>query len=323
VSDVAATSSGTSGDRGSVGLFGAGVIGSGWTAFYLARGYRVKVHDPAPEAEQRTRDYLDRTWPQVVRSAPGAPTSVAHERLTFESDVDAVAGVDIIHENGPESVERKQEIYGRIEASADDRALILSSSGGLMPSLLQADMSHPERLVVAHPLSPVYALPLVEILGGAKTSEQSLDTASEHLTTLGKHVIRLHKEVPGYLTNRLTFALVREAVHCLLEGVADAQAIEDAVVYGVTPRYVLGGALTSLAVAGGGDTGAESMTKVVTYFAPAIEEWWSDLGAPTMTQDVKDALVAAADAILGDRQLSDVVAERDAAVVEIVETFHS
>jgi 3-hydroxyacyl-CoA dehydrogenase len=297
-----------------VGLFGAGLIGSGWAAFYLGRGYRVLVHDPASDAEQRTRDYLDRTWEHVRRSAPDAAQQVPHGALSFLTASDAVADIALVHEQGPENLEVKQSIYRTIEQTANPKTLILSSSGGLMPSLLQAEMTHPDRLVVAHPLSPVYALPFVEILAGDHTSTETFEATAAHLSALGKHVVRLRREVPGYLVNRLTFALVREAVHCLLEGVADAQALEDAVVYGVAPRYIRVGALTSMAVAGG----AGGMENVVKYFAPAIDEWWADLGAPTMTQEVKDALVEAAKQIMGNRSIDDLVAERDAGVVDLV-----
>jgi 3-hydroxyacyl-CoA dehydrogenase len=302
-----------------VGLFGSGVIGSGWAAFYLARGYRAMIHDPAPEAEQRTREYLDRIWEHVRASFPGAPADAPHENLSFVTAAQATSGAKFVHEQGPENLQVKQRIYATIEESADPQTLILSSSGGLMPSLLQAEMKHPERLVVAHPLSPVYALPFVEILGGEKTSTAAYEAADEHLSGLGKNVIRLKREVPGYLVNRLTFAMVREAVHCLMEGVADAQAIEDAVIYGVTPRYVTAGPLTSLAVAGG----AGGMQNVVDYFAPAIDEWWSDLGSPTMTPEVKEVLLRAAAEIFRGRSVDEIVAERDAAVVEIANTFLS
>jgi carnitine 3-dehydrogenase len=195
--------------------------------------------------------------------------------------------------------------------------LILSSSGGLMPSDLQSQMDHPERLLVAHPLTPVYALPLVELLGGRLTAEAALERAAGHLSRLGKHVVRLRREVPAYLTNRLTFALLREAVHCLAEGVAEPQDIEDAVVYGITPRWIHGGAMTSLALAGGPD----GMRGAMGGFADAIDGWWADLGAPTMTPEVRQLLVRAADTILGDRDIAEVLAERDAATVAFAERF--
>ncbi len=306
------------GETGRVGLLGAGTIGSGWAATYLARGAAVVVHDPGADAESRTRGYLDRVWPLVRRAVSEAPAEVPHDQLAFVEEVAAVVDVDVVHESGPESVELKRAIYARVEVDAEPGLVILSSSGGLMPSVLQAEMSHPERLVVAHPLSPVYALPLVEVLGGELTSAAALDEAENRLTRLGKHVVRLRREVPGYLTNRLTFALLREAVHCLAEGVAGPQEIEDAVVYGITPRWVKGGALTSLALAGG----PGGMRAVMSGFADAIDAWWDDLGTPTLTPEVRELLIDAADAILAERSFDEVLDERDAAAVALVERFH-
>jgi 3-hydroxyacyl-CoA dehydrogenase len=303
---------------GRVGLLGAGTIGSGWAALYLAQGWDVDIHDPGPQAEARARGYLDEIWPLVSRALPNAFDEVPQGHLRFVDEAEAVNGVDVAHESAPESVELKRAVYARIEAHADPELLVLSSSGGLMPSVLQAEMDHPSRLVVAHPLSPVYALPLVELLGGRATSAEAVDRAADHLTSLGKHVVRLRREVPGYLTNRLTFALLREAVHCLAEDVAGAQEIEDAVVHGVTPRWVMGGALTSLALAGG----PAGMRGVMANFADAIDGWWADLGAPTLDPSTRELLVRSADSLVGDRGFADLVAERDAATVAFVERFH-
>jgi len=302
-----------------VGLFGAGTIGGGWAATYLARGYEVLVFDPAASAEQRTRSYLDRVWGSVRRATPGTAASVPHADLRFVSADEAVHAVALVHENGPEDVAAKQAIFAVIEQSAPSDLVICSSSGGLMPSELQARMTHAHRLVVAHPLSPVYALPLVEVLGGRQTSEATIEFALAHLARLDKKPIRLRREVPGYLTNRLTFALLREAVHCLAEGVADAQSIEDAVVFGVTPRYAVGGPLTSLALAGG----QAGMKGAMDSFAPAIETWWSDLGSPHLTDEVKAILIEAADTVVGGRTMAEVVAERDKATVDVVALLHS
>jgi 3-hydroxyacyl-CoA dehydrogenase len=286
---------------------------------YLAHGWDVAVHDPGPVVESRTRGYINQIWPLVARAIPQAPDAAPHDRLTFVEEADAVTGVKVVHESAPESLDLKRAVYARLEAHADPELLVLSSSGGLMPSDLQSGMNHPARLVIAHPLSPVYALPLVELLGGEATSSEAIDRAAQHLTRLGKRVVRLRREAPAYLTNRLTFALLREAVHCLAEGVAGPQEIEDAVVYGVTPRWVKGGVLTSLALAGG----PAGMRGAMGSFADAIDAWWADLGAPTLDSATRELLVQSAEVVLSGRDFADVVAERDAATVAFVEQFHS
>jgi 3-hydroxyacyl-CoA dehydrogenase len=306
-------------DRAPVALFGAGTIGGGWAATYLARGWPVIVADPAADAPERLLGYLEASWPSVRESAPGVPREVPAQLIEFAAPGDgALGGVALVHESGPEDLEAKRGIYAALENEIGPGIPVLSSSGGLSPSALQAEMAHPERLVVAHPLSPVYALPLVEVVAGDATATHVVDLVVGHLRALGKRPVVLRREVPGYLTNRLTFALLREAVHCLVEGVADAQGIEDAVVYGITPRYLLGGPITSLALAGG----PGGMPAAMRSFAPAIEQWWADLGQPRLTEEVKSVLIEAAEQVLAGRPLAQVLAERDQAVVTTMQRLH-
>ncbi|WP_236787703.1 3-hydroxyacyl-CoA dehydrogenase NAD-binding domain-containing protein [Amycolatopsis sp. GM8] len=296
-----------------IGLVGAGTIGGGWAATYLARRRPVLVVDPVPDAFGRLTSYLDAVWPSVRRTVADTPATVPLDLLRLVPVADLGEAV-LVHENVPESVESKQDAYRGVEDVVGADVPILSSSGGLMPSELQAGMDHPERFVVAHPQSPVYALPLVEVLAGKATSPVVVDAVLAHLTGLGKRPVLLHREIPGYLTNRLTFAMLREATHLLAEGVVDARGIEDAVVHGITPRFLIGGPLTSLALAGG----PGGMRGAMRSFADTIEGWWSDLGRPHLDEDTRARLIAAADEILGDRTIGDVLAARDAAAVDVL-----
>lgn len=303
-----------------VALFGAGTIGGGWAATYLARGRRVVVIDPSPDIEQRLTGFLATVWASVRGTAPDAPADPPLDLLEFAAFGDPVLrDVTLVHESGPEDLSLKREIYRSLEAGIGPGVPVLSSSGGLSPTALQDGMAHPERFVVAHPLSPVYALPLVEVLGGEATSDSVVEEVVAQLRALDKKPVVLRREVPGYLTNRLTFALLREAVHCIAEGVVDAQGVEDAVVYGITPRWLLDGPIVSLALAGG----PGGMPSAMESFAPAIDAWWSDLGAPHVTDEVKAILVKAAEEALGGRTLPEVLAERDRAVVQTMPRLHA
>jgi 3-hydroxyacyl-CoA dehydrogenase len=295
-----------------VGLLGGGTVGGGWAATYLVRRRPVRLVDPAPGALERITGYLGAVWPSVRRTVPDAPDGPPLELLRLVP-VEELGPVSLVHENVPESVEAKQEAYRSIEPFVGADVPVLSSSGGLMPSELQARMDRPERFVVAHPQNPVYALALVEVLAGKATSADVVEDVLAHLTDLGKRPVLVRREVPGYLTNRLTFAMLREAVHLIAEGVVDARGLEDAVVHGITPRLLVGGPLTSLALAGGPD----GMRGAMRSFAPTIEQWWSDLGTPHLDDDVRARLIAAADEILGDRPITEVLAARDAAAVDL------
>lgn len=301
-----------------IGLVGGGTIGGGWAATYLARRRPVLVADPAPSALGRLTAYLEAVWPSVRRTVPDATPTVPRDLLHLVPVADLEMAA-LVHENVPESLDAKQDAYEAVEAAVAPGTPILSSSGGLMPSDLQARMGHPERLIVAHPQSPVYALPLVEVLPGKATSPSVVTAVLEHLTDLGKRPVLLRREVPGYLTNRLTFALLREATHLMAEGVVDARGIEDAVMHGITPRFLVGGPLTSLALAGGPD----GMRGAMRSFADTIEGWWSDLGTPHLDTATRARLIAAGDEVLGGRSIGDVLATRDAAAVALLALLHA
>jgi 3-hydroxyacyl-CoA dehydrogenase len=146
------------------------------------------------------------------------------------------------------------------------------------------------------------------------TSPAVVSAVLEHLTELGKRPVLLRREVPGYLTNRLTFAMLREVVHLIAEGVVDARGAEDAVVHGITPRFLVGGPVTSLALAGGPD----GMRGAMRSFGDTIDGWWSDLGTPKLDEATRARLIAAADEVLGERTIGDALAARDAAAVDVL-----
>jgi carnitine 3-dehydrogenase len=295
-----------------IGLLGMGSVGSGWAAIYLARGYDVLAHDPAPGAPERARLFLEATWPVLVQLG-AASESPPLDRLRFGSLAKA-ASADLLHENAPEVLGVKQELYAAIEREAGESTIICSSSGGLKPSELQAGMREPSRLVVAHPFNPPHLVPLVEVLGGARTAPAVVDWTMRFMERLGKKPIRLEREMTAYLTNRLQFALLREAVHCVVEGVASPGAIDDALRYGLAPRWAAVGALMTLTLAGG----PGGMPHVLDQFGDAIERWWGDLGQPTLTPEVRGKLVQAAAEITAGRPLPEWIERRDAKLVEIL-----
>ena len=300
-----------------VALLGLGTVGLGWAANYLAKGYSVRAFDPTPDTATKADQFLSAAWPSLralglsdLREYP------AHLLTIVNTSEDAVRTASFIHENGPEDAALKRSIYAEAEAAALPDAIIASSSGGLPPTPLQAEMLHPERFLIAHPFNPSHIVPLVEVLAGERTAPQTIDRMLVHLKSLGKHPIKLDREMPGYLTNRLQFALLREAINCLVEGVANAESIEDAVTYGLAPRWMVMGSLTTLTLAGG-DGG---MQRVLDSFSIAIEGWWKALGTPTMTVEVKDKLLAAAENLTAGRTLAEIAQTRDRNLVSILQS---
>jgi carnitine 3-dehydrogenase len=300
-----------------IGLVGTGSVGSGWAAIYLARGYTVIACDPAAGAEERLRAFIADTWDALQRIGFATERQIPHDRLTFVTNAGAVtAASDFVQENALENLPLKQKIYAEIEEAASPTLVIGSSTGGIPPTQLQAQMRHPERLVVCHPFNPPHLIPLIEIIGGEKTAPEAVDWALRFFTSLGKKPIRVDKEVTAFLTNRLQFALLREAVHCVAEGIASPQAIEDAMRYGLGPRWAVMGALTTFTLAGG-----EGGMKHVLTIAPELQKWMDACGTPQLTDPkVQDKLIAAADDITKGRPLSELIAWRNARLVDLLRT---
>jgi 3-hydroxyacyl-CoA dehydrogenase len=191
-------------------IIGTGVIGASWAALFLAKGLDVVATDIAPDAQDSLRHFVDAAWPALERLglAPGASPL----RLVFTADLTvALKGADLVQENGPERIDFKKQLYAQLDELLPSEVIIASSSSGLTMSEIQAGCpSHPERCVIAHPFNPPHLIPLVEIVGGAKTSEETIRRAAQFYTSLGKRTVRLHKEVPGHVANRLQAAVARE-----------------------------------------------------------------------------------------------------------------
>lgn len=298
-----------------IGLVGTGSVGSGWAAIYLARGYQVVACDPAPDAEDRLRAFVADTWDALQRIGFATADRVPDGNISFARDAGAVAASsDFVQENAPEDLALKQKVYSEIEEAAPETLVIGSSTGGIPPSPLQAKMRHPERLIVCHPFNPPHLVPLVEIIGGEKTAPEVVDWALRFFATLGKKPIRVDKEVTAFLTNRLQFALLREAIHCVAEGIASPQAIEDAMRYGLGPRWAVMGPLTTLTLAGG-----EGGMPHVLKMAPELQKWMDACGTPQVTSpEVQAGLIAAAEAITAGRSLPDIIAWRNERLVDLL-----
>jgi 3-hydroxyacyl-CoA dehydrogenase len=205
-----------------IAIIGTGVIGASWTALFLAKGLEVVATDVASNAEVALKRFVDAAWPALKRL--GLASGASQSKLTFTPDLaTAVKGADLVQENGPERIDFKRMLYGQLDELLPADVIIASSSSGLTMSEIHLGCpSHPERCVIGHPFNPPHLVPLVEIVGGAKTSEETIQRAWEFYSAMGKKPIRLNKEVPGHVANRLQSALSREVYHLVSEGVVSA-----------------------------------------------------------------------------------------------------
>jgi len=298
-----------------IAVIGTGVIGASWTALFLAKGMDVVATDIAPDAEASLRRFVDMAWPAMKRL--GLAPNASQSRLTFNADlVTAVKGADLVQENGPERIEFKRKLYGQLDEVLPPDVIIASSSSGLTMSEIQtACPSHPERCLIGHPFNPPHLIPLVEIVGGAKTSEDTIQRASEFYTALGKQTVRLHKEVPGHVANRLQAALAREVYHLVAEGVVSVADVDAALCWGPGLRWgVMGQVL--LNHLGGGQGGIEHFFQ---QFTGPITAWWKVLGSPQLTPELQQKLVDGVRAEAGSRSIDGLAAERDEVLLGLLE----
>ena len=298
-----------------VAIIGTGVIGASWASLFLARGLQVVATDVAPNAEAALKRFVESAWPALKKLglSPGA----AQSKLIFTADLaSAVKDADLVQENGPERIDFKKRLYGQLDELLPADTIIASSSSGLTMSEIQAGCpSHPERCVIGHPFNPPHLVPLVEIVGGAKTSEETIQRVVEFYTAMGKRTVRLRKEVPGHVANRLLAALSREVYHLVADGVVSAADADTALCWGPGLRWGIMGSLL-LNHLGGGQGGIEHFFE---QFTGPMTAWWKVLGQPVLTPDVQQKLIDSVRAEVGSRSIDELAAERDEMLLGLIE----
>jgi 3-hydroxyacyl-CoA dehydrogenase len=296
-----------------IAIVGTGTIGAGWATHYLARGFDVVATDPAPGAETALRAYVEAAWDAVTTLglSPGA----SPDRLTFTADMgDAVAGADFVQENAPERPDFKVKLFAAIDDATPPDAIIASSSSGITMSVIQSGCRHPERTVIGHPFNPPHLIPLVEVVGGTKTAPDTIEAAMSFYAAIGKRPIRLNKELPGHVANRLQAALYREVVYLLEQDVLDVADADDAVSWGPGLRWgVMGPNL--LWHLGGGEGGIRHFMDQL--MGPMAEGMWPTLGHPQMTPELEQKII---DGVLQEadgRSIDELAAQRDAMLLAL------
>ena len=294
---------------------GTGVIGNGWIARALARGWDVVAFDPAPEAPARTRAFVDNAWASLERQ--GLAEGASPARLTFVDSLEAaVAGADLIQENVPERLDLKREILAALDAAAAPEVLIGSSTSGFKPSDLQRDcVKAPGRVIVAHPFNPVYLLPLVELVGGEATEPAEVERAAALYRELEMRPLVVRREIEGHIADRLMEALWREALHLVNDGVATTEEVDAAVVYGCGLRWSLMGTFLTFHLAGG----ESGMRHMLEQFGPALKLPWTKLEAPELTEELIDRVVEGCEHQAAGRSVAELDRRRDDFLVELLD----
>ena len=298
-----------------IAIIGTGAIGASWSALFLAKGLEVIATDIAPDAEASLKRFVQAAWPALERLglAPGASQS----NLAFTADLPAaLRAADLVQENGPERIDFKKKLYRQLDELLPPDVIIASSSSGLTMSEIQsACRQHPERCVIGHPFNPPHLVPLVEIVGGTLTSEATIQRAAEFYDGLGRQTVRLRKEMPGHVANRLQAALAREVYYLVAEDVVSVADVDKALSWGPGLRWgIMGNVL--LNHLGGGQGGIEHF---FDQFTGPMTAWWKVLGSPELTPEVRRKLIAGLHAEVGPRTVSDLEAQRDDILLGLLE----
>ena len=300
-------------DTGHVAVLGTGVIGASWAALFLAAGKRVIAHDPADEAAEKLNSFVVKAWPDLHEL--GVARSLTPGKVEFgASAADAVRGADFIQESVPEVLEIKHRLYREIEPDLDPDTVIASSASGLMLSELQAGWKDPSRLLLGHPFNPPHLIPLVEVLGNELTGEGVIEAAESLYASVGKTTIRLRREVPGHVANRLQAAVWREAIHLAREGVASVEDIDRAITAGPGLRWALMGPTTLFHLA----AGEGGIGEFCNRYGPSFVRWWQDLGNPEFDQETRRVVEEGLANLQDAQSVEDLSVERDRKLLAIL-----
>jgi carnitine 3-dehydrogenase len=298
---------------GRAGVVGAGVIGGGWALHFLRMGLDVDVYDPAPGAERDLLRTLEETWPLLERL--GLREGAGPGRLSFHSDLaGAVGDADVVQENAPENGPVKRDVLAAIDRVARPDAVIASSTSGFAMTTLQADCTHPERCVVGHPFNPPYLIPLVEVVGGERTDPAAVDWLAAFYAAVGKRPLRLSRELPGFVGNRLQEAVWREALHMVATGEATVEEIDEAMAFGPGLRWAQMGPCLTFHLAGG----SGGMAHMLDHFGPALLEPWTRLQAPPLTAELRDRMVEGCLREAEGRSIAELERRRDEFLAELL-----
>ena len=269
-----------------IAIVGTGVIGASWAAYYLSRGFDVVATDPAPGAEANLRKYVEDAWPALSKS--GVAAGGSPDRLTFSSSTPrALESADFVQENGPERPDFKIKLFAEMDEIVPADSIIASSSSGITMDVIQSACKRPQRCVIGHPFNPPHIVPLVEVVGGAKTSEETIARALAFYASIGKKPIRLRKALVGHAANRLQAALYKEMLYLIQQGVLSVADADIAVNYGPGTRWGVMGQSLQWHLGGG----AGGIQHFMEHLMPPLEAMIKDLKMPDITPALKQTII--------------------------------
>jgi 3-hydroxyacyl-CoA dehydrogenase len=296
-----------------IAIVGAGVIGASWAAEYLARGFDIIATDPAPNAEANLRKYIDEAWKDLTNI--GLTKGASRDRLTFTTDLkEALSKADFVQENGPERPDFKIKLFAQMDEVTPVDSLIASSSSGITPSVIQSKCKRPERVLVGHPFNPPHIIPLVEVVGGTKTSPDAVEQALAFYAAIGKKPVHLKKELAGHVANRLQAALYREVMYLIQHDVLSVEDADVAVSYGPGLRWGVMGPSLQWHLGGGVGGIKHFMDHLMDPLAAIIKS----LGSPDITPELKKTIVEGVLHEAGNRSVNELAQKENELLIGLL-----
>ena len=266
-------------------VLGTGVIGGSWAALFLAAGHAVRAYDPGDLDGDQLRQAIDTAWP-TLESLGLTDNGDRDNYVVCQSAAEAVTGASFIQESVPERIEIKHALYAEIEPALAGEAIVASSASGLLVKEMQTGWDNPSRFILGHPFNPPHLIPLVELLGNEQTAEGVLEQAEDFYQGVGKITIRVNKEVPAHVANRLQAALWREALSLVENGVASVEDVDKAIWAGPGLRWAAMGPHMLFHLG----AGAGGMEEFCNRYKDSFHRWWDDLDEVSLTPDLVNRL---------------------------------
>jgi ketoreductase RED1 len=298
-----------------VTVIGAGTIGLSWATLFLAHGLTVRLYDPRTDLKEFSDQYFKSIGSTL--SLFGLSLTDFESRLSLESDLQhAVKGAAVIQENGPEKLALKQRLFADMESYLEPHTLLLSSSSTIPASDISASMKNKSRMLVGHPFNPPLVMPLVEVVPGISTSNEAVEDALEFYKLLGKSPQHIQKEVFGFVANRLQFAMLREAMYLVDEGVVAMEDVDEIVKDSIGLRWAVTGPMLGMHL-GGGQGGMESFMR---HLGPTMEKSWDAQGDIMMDEKIISRLATKSRESYGHSTIDELAQTRDQKQMAILQT---
>jgi len=306
----------------SVGILGAGTIGSSWAAFYASKGLAVRFFDSDKGTQEKALPRI-LGFLKFLRAnelAQEAASAKGEKNLAAAASIQELAsGADFIQESTTEDYAVKRQVFAEADRAAPPDTPIASSSSGLLVTEIQKAMKRPERALIAHPFNPPHLIPLVELVPGQQTSQETVERSRAFFEELGKIPVVLNKEVPGHIANRLAAALWREAINLVASGVASVEDVDKALYAGPGLRYAIMGQHLNYHLGGG----AGGYRRFIEHIGKTFEAYWRTM--PTWTQipaEAQEAIVSGMEEAVKGRSVQEICAWRDEKLVKVLKAVY-